>query len=62
MGGDQVVIHVARVGRGIAQAGIGQRLGQHAQQPAESPGRAIRPFPMPGIHILAEKGDFAGAL
>ena len=44
MGGDQVVVHVARVAGGVAQPEQAGDLGQFAQQPAEAPG-AGRPGP-----------------
>ena len=62
MRGNQIVVHVARVGGGVAQPRQAGDFGQFAQQPPKTPNIPIRRFAMPGIHVLAEQGDLSRAL
>ncbi len=57
MGGDQVVVHIPWVGGGVAQARQVWDFGERAQQAAQAP-----TFVVPGVDVLAEQGDLAGAL
>ena len=58
---DQIIAHVARVGRGIAQAIKPWDFSQSQQKPRERPSPAIRPFAVIGIHILPKQSDFPRA-
>ena len=60
--GDQLVVHVARVRRGVAQPQQAGQLRQLAQQPAEAPGAAVRRLAVPGVDVLPEQRDLARAL
>ena len=62
MGGDQVLVHVARMGGRIANAREAGQVGERADQPAETPfGSASRSFAVIGVHVLPQKGDLARA-
>src|SRR5690606_35633926 len=56
MGGDQVVVHVARMARRVAQAIKPRNLCQPEKKPAQAPFTPVRTFAMPGVDVLAEKG------
>ena len=62
MGGDQVVVHVARMAGGVAQPVEAGDLGEAEEEPAEAPGAAVRALAVPGIDVLAEQRDLADAL
>ena len=61
MGGDQVVVHVARMAGGVAQPVDAGDLGKAEEQTAEAPVAAVRAFAVPGVDVLAEQGEFAHA-
>ena len=61
MGGDEIVVHVARMAGGVAQAVDARDFGEAEQQPAEAPVAAVGPFAMPGVDVLAEQRELAHA-
>ena len=58
---DQVLVHIERMGRGVADAMEAVDLGKLADQPRKAPAAAVRRFTVIGVHILPEKGQLAGA-
>ena len=70
MGGDQVIIHVRRMGCGVADPGKATDPGEFTDQPAEPPfpsaqsrrwgGEAWR-FAVISVDVLAQQGDFRNA-
>ena len=61
MGGDQLVVHVARMRGGVAQPRQAVDLGQGEQQPAEAPDVAPGALAVIGVDVLAQEGDLARA-
>ena len=61
MGGDQVVVHVARVAGHVAQARDAGHLVETAQQPAERRRTPVAILPMIGIHVLPDQCHLAHA-
>ncbi len=61
MGGDQLVIHVARVAGGVAQPGDAGDFGEARKQPAEPELASVRSLAPPRIDVLPEQGDLAHA-
>ena len=59
MGGDQIVVHVARMGGGVADARQALDLGQRPDQPRQRPGRPpVRArLAVIGVDVLAEQRD-----
>ena len=58
MGGDQIFVHVARMGCGKAQALYAANQGQMPYKLAKAPRRAVIGNAVIGIHILPQKGNF----
>ena len=56
---DEVVIHVARMARGIAEPLDVGDLREPLDELGQRPGRSVRPQPMIGVHVLAEQGELA---
>ncbi len=59
VGGDQLVIHVARMGRRVADTLDALDFGQHVAQGAKADAGAVGIKPVIGVDVLAQKGDFA---
>ena len=61
VGGDQLVVHVVGMARGVAQPRDSLDLGEAAQEPAERPAPAVRALAVPGVDVLADQGELAHA-
>ncbi len=61
MGGNQAVIHVARMAGGVTKAGNPRNARQTKQKFAQAPFATIVTSAVPGIHVLAEQGQFTHA-
>ena len=58
---NQVIIHIERMGCGVADAVEAIDLGKLADQPRKAPDAAVRRFTVIGVYILPEKSQLAGA-
>ena len=61
MGGDQIVIHVAWMARGIAQAPEAGHIGEPPQQYTERRRRAVVVVAVIGVHVLPDQRHLAHA-
>ncbi len=61
MGGDQIVIHVARMGGHVADAQQARDFGKRADKAPKPPIAPVRSRAVIGIHILAEQRDLPRA-
>ena len=61
MRGDQFVVHVAWMARGVAQAGDAGDFCKAMQKASQPPFGPIVPLPVPRIDVLAEQGHLANA-
>ncbi|MND05994.1 hypothetical protein D3C83_271090 [compost metagenome] len=52
MGGNQIIVHVARMARRVAQARQTLDFGEVADHPPEAPRGAIGTRPAIGVHVL----------
>ena len=57
----KVLIHIERVGCGVADPVEAVDPGKLADQARQAPGAAVRRLAVIGVHILPEKGQLAGA-